>query len=293
MSEINGWLVLDKPLGITSRAAVDWSVRWFPKKTPLGHTGTLDPLATGILVLAVGRATRLAEYVQRCDKVYESVFTLGSTSATDDSEGPIVETTEATDPGRDRIESTLATFVGSINQVPPAFSAIKIGGKRAYKFARAGRPVAISTRTVRVDRITLLNYRYPRLHVRIRCGQGTFIRSLARDVGERLGCGAYVSELRRLSVGSFNADDVTPWNVESPILLPLDRGVGELKWETIPKPDVSRFRHGQTIIAPEQATPDDELACFDDTGRLVAVARVLPNSRLQPVKVMWRWTEED
>jgi len=292
MSDFNGWLVLDKPLRVTSRAAVDWAARWFPKKTALGHTGTLDPLATGVLVLAVGRATRLAEYVQRLDKVYESVFTLGATSTTDDSEGPITSTASVIDPGREVVESALATFRGEVQQLPPAFSAVKVNGRRAYKSARSGQLMTLPTKSVRIDAIELLEYEFPKLRVLVRCGKGTFIRSLARDLGLKLGSGGYVSQLRRLSVGSFTADDATEWGADSAELLPLDRGVGGLKWETISNHDVKRFRHGQTIVSPDHLTVDDEIACFDPTGRLVAAAKVLSNQRLHPVKVLWQWTED-
>jgi tRNA pseudouridine55 synthase len=290
--EANGWLVIDKPLRMTSRAAVDWASRWFPNKTPIGHTGTLDPLATGVLVLAIGRATRLAEYVQQLDKVYESTFTLGAISATDDSEGPITATANAIDPGRDVVAATLQQFVGTIQQPPPAFSAVKIAGRRAYLSARRGDVVAPAAKSVTVHAIRLLDYCYPHLRVEVRCGKGTYIRSLARDFGAALGCGAYVSQLRRTSVGSFTTADATPLDAIQPNMLPLDRGVGGLIWETISAADVKHFRKGQTISAAEHLAIDAVVACFDDTGRLVAVARVLPNHRLQPVKVLWQWTDD-
>lgn len=292
MAETNGWIVLDKPLGVTSRAAVDWAARWFPPRTPLGHTGTLDPLATGVLVLGVGRATRLAEYVQQMDKVYESVFKLGATSVTDDSEGPIAPSENTSDPGRERIETALNCFLGVIDQTTPVYSAVKTAGKRAYVAARRGNTVEPKIKTVRIDAIEILDYEYPNLHVMVRCGKGTFIRSIARDLGQSLGCGSYVSELRRLAIGKFTLSDATPWDAESADLLPLDRGVSGLKWETISTADVRRFRCGQTIVAPDHYAAGEDIACFDDTGRFVAVAKVLDNQRLQPTKVLWQWTEE-
>ncbi|MBX7104073.1 MAG: tRNA pseudouridine(55) synthase TruB [Gemmataceae bacterium] len=284
-----GWLVIDKPFGITSRAAVDDAAGWFPRKTPIGHTGTLDPRATGVLVLAIGRATRLAEYVQELGKVYTATFVLGATSATDDGEGPIVESAGAIDPGRAAVEAALAKFVGVTQQAPPAFSAVRVEGRRAYKSARAGTPVAPAPKPVRIDRIDLLRFDYPTLDVEVACGKGTYIRSLARDLGSALGVGGYVSVLRRTAVGGFTPADATPADAEQARLIPLERGITALPRITIIDPDVRRFRLGQTIAGPDQP-PGDRVACFDAAGRLVAIARPLENGRLQPDKVLWKWT---
>src|SRR5207237_473626 len=144
----DGLLVLDKPHDLTSRAAVDRAMRWFPRGTKLGHTGTLDPLATGVLVLCIGRATRLTEFVQEMPKIYLTEITLGARSATDDAEGPITPVEIASPPSRAAIEAALPTFVGMIDQVPPAFSAAKLAGRRAYDLAREGRATELATRSV-------------------------------------------------------------------------------------------------------------------------------------------------
>jgi len=285
-----GWLVLDKPHGMSSRAAVDRAQRWFPRGTALGHTGTLDPLATGVLVLAVGRATRLAEFVQQMDKVYEAEFTLGAVSETDDAEGPITATPHAIEPSAAAITEALASFVGITEQVPPAYSAAKVAGRRSYQRARAGAAVLPKAKPVRIDRIDMLDNAFPTLKLRITCGKGTYVRSLARDVGAKLGVGGYVSALRRTAVGAFTSAEATPLDADGPRLLPLERGVDALPRVIIRDPDVRRFRLGQTILTSDGAPAAAELACFDRAGRLVAVARPLDNGRLQPVKVLWEGT---
>src|SRR5262249_45363855 len=159
--------------------------------TRLGHTGTLDPLATGVLVLCVGSATRLADYVQRMSKTYRSLFRLGARSDTDDADGAVTPVAGAAAPEPAALEACLRQFVGTIEQVPPAYSAAKVTGQRAYDLARRGREVSLQARAVQVHGIEVLRYDYPELEVEVRCGKGTYIRALARDLGARLGCGAY------------------------------------------------------------------------------------------------------
>src|SRR5262249_26578417 len=152
--------------------AVNRAWRWFPRGTRIGHTGTLDPLATGVLVICVGVATRLAEYVQRMHKVYRAGIRLGVNSETDDAESTLTEVHVETQPTSTEIESALRTFVGEIDQVPPAFSAAKITGKRAYDLARKGKEVDLDARRVRIDAIDILSYAYPHLEIEVRCGKG-------------------------------------------------------------------------------------------------------------------------
>jgi tRNA pseudouridine55 synthase len=290
----HGLLVIDKPAGVTSRAALDRCQGWFPRGTALGHTGTLDPLATGVLVVCVGVATRLAEYVQRMTKTYRATFQLGATSDSDDADGRIVPTTVERLPDREEIERALRTFVGDIEQVPPAYSAAKVTGRRAYKLARRGQAVELAPRRVHIYAIDQLAYAYPRLDLRVHCGKGTYIRSLARDLGERLGCGAYVETLRRERVGSFTADQaITP---EAGLaearghLLPLSDAVVDLPALVLEPAEVQRLRHGQRIALPTDAMVDEsmtEVAVFDANRALAMVARVDWGSRqLAPYKVM-------
>jgi tRNA pseudouridine55 synthase len=217
---MTGILVLDKPAGISSARAVDRVKRVVPRGTKIGHAGTLDPFATGVLLLLIGKATKLCERLMDEPKQYETVVKLGATTATDDPESPEQVHAVGEIPTADEVDSALGRFVGEIMQRPPTFSAMKVGGRRAYDLARTGRKVELEARTVRVYGIERLGYEWPLLKLRIDCGRGTYIRSIARDLGEALGAGGYLTQLRRTRVGPFDAtiaiplhqlgDDVTP-----------------------------------------------------------------------------------
>jgi tRNA pseudouridine55 synthase len=286
----HGLLVLDKPGGLTSRDAVDRAQRWFPGGTRLGHTGTLDPLATGVLVLCVGAATRLTEYVQRMEKVYRTTLALDRRSDTDDLDG-VVEHVVFPGPHPDRaeVERCLQSFLGEIEQVPPAFSAAKVAGRRAYALARQGEEVALAPRRVRIHAIEVLAYEYPLLELRVRCGKGTYIRSLARDVGAKLGCAGMVTALRRTRVGPFTEAQAFRLDVDAATaragLLPLSAAVADLPRVTLPDPDIVRLRQGQAV--PFARDDGAEVAVFDPAGNLVAVATVEGRGGLlRPAKVL-------
>jgi tRNA pseudouridine55 synthase len=210
-----GIINLDKPAGMSSARAVDRVKRVLPRGTKIGHAGTLDPFATGVLLLLVGRATKACERLMDTPKQYEATVTFGATTATDDPESPPISwTTSRVGPvepiTQDRIEAALPGFVGRILQRPPAFSAIKIDGRRAYDIARKGGDVAPEARPVNVYGIEMIDYAWPRLRLRIDCGRGTYIRAIARDLGEALDVGGYLSELRRTKVGPFTVDEAVP-----------------------------------------------------------------------------------
>jgi tRNA pseudouridine55 synthase len=219
---MTGIINLDKPAGLSSARAVARVKRLLPRGTKIGHAGTLDPFATGVLLLLVGKATKQCERLMGEAKQYDATIKLGATTATLDPESP-EEPIETSSTGfqpvhsgseeahglktRATIEATLQQFVGEIQQRPPAFSAMKIGGQRAYKLARGGHDVQLEARTVRVYGIELLDYAWPLVRVRIDCGRGTYIRSIARDLGEALGVGGYLTQLRRTRIGPFDASD--------------------------------------------------------------------------------------
>lgn len=216
-----GILNLNKPAGMTSRRAVN-VVQRLVKPAKVGHAGTLDPLATGVLVIAVGRATRLIEQIQSQSKRYRAVFQLGRRSNTDDSSGDVTVVSETPDVELDQIQEALRGFVGSVKQVPPAFSAVHVEGRRAYKLARRGKPVKLEPRPVEIYSIDLMDFDCPHVALDIHCGSGTYIRSIARDLGERLGCGALMSNLVRTSVGPYRLDDaVDPEKVTQETLADL------------------------------------------------------------------------
>jgi tRNA pseudouridine55 synthase len=294
-SPIHGLLVLDKPGGITSRAALDRALRWFPRGTRVGHTGTLDPLATGVLVLCLGRATRLTEHVQRMSKTYRAGLLLGGRSDTDDAEGTVTSVAGARPPEREALAAALEQFVGEIDQVPPAYSAARVTGRRAYDLAREGEELSLQPRRVRIYGIGLLAYTYPRLELEVVCGKGTYIRSLARDLGERLGCGALVETLRRTRVGPFSVEDALHLEVDALTararLLPVSAATAELRRVSLPGPDLARLAQGQGVPLPRAGGPadgltdGDEVAVFDAAGELAAVA-TLDRGLLRPSKVL-------
>ena len=202
----DGILNLNKPVGISSAAAVGRVKRTLPRGTKVGHAGTLDPFASGVLLLLIGRATKLCERLMDSPKQYEATIKLGATTETDDPESPERPAPEVAAVPLAAIESALPRFVGSIQQVPPAFSALKVGGLRAYSLARAGETVSLAPRTVQVYGIERLHYDWPLLRLRIDCGRGTYIRAIARDLGATLGTGGYLTKLCRTRVGNFTLD---------------------------------------------------------------------------------------
>ncbi len=202
-----GVLCLNKPTGVTSRWVVDRAVKAFGRKVKVGHAGTLDPLASGVLVVCVGAATRLIAYVQQQAKTYQTVVRLGAISDTLDADGAVEEVAGAADPGIEAIRAAIATQIGTIAQIPPDYSALKVDGRRAYDLARAGETVDLAARMVVVSRIDVLSYAWPKLELEIACGGGTYIRSIARDVGEALGCGGLVERLVRTRIGRFTLDE--------------------------------------------------------------------------------------
>jgi tRNA pseudouridine55 synthase len=217
----NEILLIDKPAGWTSFDVVAKTrgrrkaqfkaagVTATKRQLRVGHAGTLDPFATGLLVLLLGDATKRADEFLKLDKTYEATVTLGRTSTTGDPEGEITEVSERR-PTREEITTVLADLTGEIIQTPPAYSAIKINGQRAYKLARKGQVVEIPKRTVTIYRLELLDYAYPELKIRAHVGSGTYIRTLAEDIGSALGVGGYCSQLRRTEVGKWRIEDARP-----------------------------------------------------------------------------------
>ena len=197
-------LPVDKPEGISSFGVVSRVKRLLPRGTKIGHAGTLDPFATGLLLLLIGRATKRCESMMDQAKTYETTIRLGASSDTDDLTGNIIQTENAIAPTLSAIEEQLLTLTGEISQRPPIFSAIKIGGRRACDRVRNGQSVELQPRIVKIYRIELLQYAWPDLRLRIDCGRGTYIRSIARDLGESLGVGGYLTQLRRTRIGDYD-----------------------------------------------------------------------------------------
>lgn len=206
----DGVVLIDKPAGLTSFGVVARLRRVLShdagKKVKVGHTGTLDPFATGLMILVTGKECKNAQHYSKLDKVYEATIFLGKTSSTGDPEGELTDVSDA-QPTQQQIESVLEQFRGEISQRPPIFSAIKIDGKRAYKLAREGKEVEIPLRNVTVHALDITSYAYPELRIRTHVSSGTYIRSLASDIGEALGTGAYCTQLRRTQIADWSLDD--------------------------------------------------------------------------------------
>ncbi len=205
----SGFLLIDKPVGPTSHDIVARVRRAMPKGTKVGHAGTLDPLASGLLIIGIGKATKELSKLVGLDKTYVCTVRLGATSVTDDGEGPITENTNTDPPVRDVVELTVKKFIGEQEQIPPAFSAKKVEGQRLYKIARRGESVAPKPQHVTIHALEIISYHYPELEIRISCASGTYIRALARDIGRDLKTGGYVSALRRTKIGPFNIQEAT------------------------------------------------------------------------------------
>ncbi|MDZ4687629.1 MAG: tRNA pseudouridine(55) synthase TruB [Planctomycetaceae bacterium] len=204
-----GVLNLCKPAGVTSRDVVN-QVQRLVRPAKAGHAGTLDPLATGVLVVCLGAATRLISYVQAGRKEYRATFRLGETSDTDDATGNVVSGGDPAGVTRDDLETVLSGFIGRIEQVPPQVSAVHVDGERAYQRVRRGETVDIAARIVEVDSIDLVDFTSPEFTIHVTCGGGTYIRSIGRDVGATLGCGAVMTALERTAVGPFRIADALP-----------------------------------------------------------------------------------
>jgi tRNA pseudouridine55 synthase len=289
-----GILVLKKPSGPTSREMVDRVAGLFPR-TKVGHAGTLDPLASGVLIICVGSATRLTDELHELNKSYRTVIRLGARSDTDDALGSIVAMDEPPVPGMHELDDALKPMRGKVMQQPPEHSALKIKGKRAYDLARAGRPVALVPRMVQIDRIEVLAYTWPYLELEIDCSKGTYIRSIARDVGNSLGCGGFVQSLERTRIGPFSleqsvaledlgADDVAA------LLRPSLEAVGYLRRVTLDEALLAAVLQGRAIAAPESLTREESaglVALVDRDSCLVALAEHESHGNLlQPRKVL-------
>ncbi len=265
----DGLLLVDKPAGITSHDAVARARRALGERR-IGHHGTLDPFATGLLVLLVGRATRLAPFLSGEPKVYEAEFSFGVETSTDDLTGEIVR--QAPLPSPEAVREAIVTLTGTFEQLPPAVSAKQVRGERAHAAARAGRPLELRPVTITVHEWTVHELTPHRLVATIRCAGGTYIRALARDLGRATGGAAHLVALRRLASGVFRVEDAIGVDelqpgVKVPLRSPLD-GVPELPREVLDGEAVARIRHGGTIAA---TVSGDVGALIDDRGGLVAI----------------------
>ena len=281
-----GFLNIDKPAAITSRDAVN-RIQRIVRPSKVGHAGTLDPLATGVLVVALGGATRLVDYVHRFPKTYEAAFLLGRQSDTEDITGQVMETPADRVPGLEELQAAMRQLVGQTMQRPPAYSALKVQGERAYDLARRGESVALNARPIRVHEIELLRYDYPELQLRIKCGTGTYVRSLGRDLAESVGTHAVMSQLRRTAIGVFHLCDAVPLETIGNTTLPANLQPPECifdksEMELLSVMEQVRIMQGQWIERASHGR-QSHVAALDQDGKLLALLVPLDANRLRPV----------
>jgi tRNA pseudouridine55 synthase len=290
---VSGWVVLDKPVGMGSTEAVS-KVKWLFNADKAGHAGTLDPLASGMLPIALGEATKTVPYVMDGTKVYRFTVTWGEERNTDDLEGVATQNSEDR-PTKADVSGILPDYIGVISQIPPAFSAIKIGGERAYDLAREGEVVEIPAREVEIDRLAIITHDDNTTEFEVECGKGTYVRSLARDMGRQLGCYGHISLLRRLAVDPFTDEDFVtveeleaarPKISEDDVIRPDFSEIDGYVVETaaaldclpqVPLTDeaAQRVRLGNPVIVRGRDAPiEAEEACATVRGKLVAIGAV-------------------
>ncbi len=264
---VHGWIILDKPLELTSTRAVSMVRRLFNAQKA-GHAGTLDPLATGLLAIALGEATKTVPYVMDGAKTYQFTVRWGQETTTDDTEGEVVQTSSLR-PAREDIEGCMEGFTGTIMQVPPAFSAIKVGGERAYDLARDGEHVELQARPIVIDELRLLSIPDEDHAVfEAQCGKGTYVRSLGRDMGRALGCYGHVTALRRTRVEPYGEDDMISLEILEEIghkgagqealkefLLPLSTALDDIPALAVSKEEAAKLRSGQAIFIRGRDAP--------------------------------------
>lgn len=292
---VNGILLLNKPIGMTSNDALQ-RVKWLFRAQKAGHTGSLDPLADGLLPLCFGNATKISAYLLDADKRYWARVRLGETTATADAEGEVLERREVGDLDSARIEAVLAEFRGEISQMPPMYSALKHNGERLYNLARQGIEVEREPRIVQIHELRLVGVNLPDIEIEVHCSKGTYIRTLAEDIGKRLGCGGHVVALRRTGVGPYGAEAmVSMEQVEEAaqagseamdgLLLPLESAVGH--WPAVQLTADSAFylKSGQPVLVPKAPT-EGWVRIYDEISRFLGVGEILDDGKVAPRRLM-------
>ena len=293
---VQGILLLDKPLGETSNSALQ-QVKHLYQARKAGHTGSLDPLANGLLPICFGAATKISAFLLDADKRYRVRVKLGETTTTADAEGDVVERRPVDGVDEARVQQVLEQFRGEIQQIPPMYSALKHKGERLYKLARAGVEVEREPRTVHIHRLELVHFGLPEMELEVRCTKGTYVRTLAEDIGKALGCGAHVAGLRRTGVGPYSADQlVTMEQITSvleadglvgldKLLLPVESALSH--WPEIRLSPDSAFylKQGQPVLVPNAPT-EGQVRLYDPNSHFIGVGEILDDGRVAPRRLM-------
>ena len=296
---VDGILLLDKPLGVSSNHALQ-SVKRLYEAAKAGHTGSLDPLATGVLPLCFGEATKFSQYLLDADKAYESTFVFGTVTDTGDAEGRVLEDKDASGVTESNVITALQAFEGDIEQIPSMFSAIKQGGQPLYKLARKGLEVERKPRSVVIKTLQLRAFRggeRPEADIYLECSKGTYVRSLAEDLGRAIGCGAFVSALRRTRAGPFGIEDsVTLNGLEAlkgagesgqldTLLLPTDAALGALPLVRLSESSGFYMRQGQPVMV-SNGPRDGIVRVALDSGEFLGVGEMLDDGRVAPRRLI-------
>jgi tRNA pseudouridine55 synthase len=282
---MDGVLNLNKPAGMTSHDVVQ-RARFLLKEKRIGHTGTLDPLATGVLVLCAGKATRIAQYLEAGEKEYRAIMRLGVTTDTLDADGRVLETRSYTPPDRQAIIAAFQDLIGTIMQQPPVYSAVKIGGVPSYRLAREGRAKPLEPRSVKISSIELLAYDDPFVSIAVTCSKGVYIRSLCAEIGNTLGMGAHLTGLERTRSGRFRMEqaitlqelaDLAAAGKAAQAVIPIDAALADFSSVSVSETETSRVLHGNQIPCPTSfACHDgDFIKLHSPSGTLLAIARIV------------------
>lgn len=284
-------LLLDKPTGISSNSALQQARRLYQAEKA-GHTGNLDPIATGMLPLCFGEATKFSQFLLDANKTYQAVVKLGQTTTTGDSEGEILSI-QPVNVSRSQVEKVLQNFVGTVSQVPPMYSALKHQGKALYTYARAGVEIERKPRDINIYQLNLDEFNGDELTITVSCSKGTYIRVLAEDIGKELGCGAYMSALRRTVIGPFGLNQsVTLSQLEEldlagrdALLLPVDALIETMPVVVLDSESAHYIKQGQAIWCPKQTT-GATLRLYDDQDHFLGIGEVMLDGKIAPKRLV-------
>ena len=293
---ISGIIVLDKAVGLSSNKALQ-EVKWLFEANKAGHTGSLDPLATGVLPLCLGEATKVSQFLLNSDKRYRARIKLGIRTDSADSEGQVIAQCDEVNVSREQVEQALQSFKGETQQIPPMHSALKVDGVPLYKLAREGKTISREARSICVYELELTDFQGDEIELEITCSKGTYIRTIADDLGQDLGCGAHIIALRRLQAGAFTEADCVSTDALREVkekhgmdcldqnLIPMDRAIEDLPEVNLPSIAASQFKNGQSVLVrhlPEEGLVrlyEEEqfigIGCIDDDGKVAPKRLIL------------------
>ena len=292
---INGILLLDKPIGLTSNAALQTVKRLF-KASKAGHTGNLDPLATGLLPICFGEATKISSFLLDSDKHYIGTCKLGVRTSTADTEGKVLETRPVGKLTEQRVKEVLHQFIGQVEQIPPMHSAVKVNGTPLYKLAREGKEIERKSRRVTIYEITLLRLEGDELEIELHCSKGTYVRTLAEEIGEALGCGAHLSALRRTASGPFELEHAVSlpelehladsgFEELDDLLLPIEDALSDWPMVNMSKNTAYYLQQGQAVQVPKSPTTG-WVRLHPDDGKFLGIGQILEDGRVAPKRLI-------